>query len=575
MKANPEGPKAATPIATRHEVEQSASPSTSSRVEVFLKGEGLSVEEAVRVARYSARVRLTEDSQVLRRIEASCEYAREVAKDAERVYGITTGFGGMANVTIDPDDASALQENIARFMSVGAGDFLSREDVRAAMLLRANSHLRGASGLRFEFIRRLQIFLNEGVTPHVRELGSIGASGDLAPLAPIMGALCGLSAHYQVDYRGETTDCLTALERLGLEPLLPKAKEGLAMLNGTSVMTGVAAHCVFDARTLLALALGAHALYLQALRATNQSFHPFVHLHKPHAGQACTAHLMLGLLEGSKMIRDELGGGHEDRQGALIQDRYSLRCLPQYIGPIVDGLALAWRQVEVEMNSATDNPLIDVEHHCSYHAGNFLGQYVGVAMDQVRYFLGLLAKHIDTQIALLVAPEFSNGLPPSLVGNRDRKINMGLKGLQVSGNSIMPLMTFLGNSLVDRFPTHAEQFNQNINSQGLGSALLTRQSLDLGRQYMSIALMFATQAVDLRTFASVGHYDAREMLSPATIPLYEAVRGVVDVAVSRDRPYVWDDNDQFLDEHIARLAADIAGEGRVPAAVDALSCQLS
>jgi phenylalanine ammonia-lyase len=195
-------------------------------------------------------------------------------------------------------------------------------------------------------------------------------------------------------------------------------------------------------------------------------------------------------------------------------------------------------------------------------------------MDQLRYFVGLLAKHLDVQIALLMAPEFNQGLPPSLVGNQARKVNMGLKGLQLSGNSIMPVLGFLGNSLVDRFPTHAEQFNQNVNSLGLGSAVLARQSIDAARQYFGVALMVAVQAVDLRTYSTTAHYDARELLSPATVPLYEAVRAVLGKPPSRQRPYVWDDRDQFLDEHIALLAADIAADGRVPTAVERLAAEL-
>jgi phenylalanine ammonia-lyase len=542
---------------------------------VEIRGEGLTLDEVVRVARRHAPVRIADDDpEIRRRIEASLQYVVDAAQKADRIYGVTTGFGGMANVVIPPADAGALQENIARFMSVGAGRPLSIADIRAAMLLRANSHLRGASGLRFELIRRLTVFLNEGVTPRILEFGSIGASGDLAPLAQVMGAVCGLSPQFLVDHRGETVDCLTALGRLGLEPLHPGPKEGLAMINGTSVMTGVAAHCIHDARTLTALALGTHALYIQALRGTNQSFHPFIHRHKPHRGQVLAARLMLELLEGSSMVRDELDGRHEDRGGEPIQDRYSLRCLPQYMGPILDGVDLVARQIEIEMNSATDNPLIDGDEGRSYHGGNFLGQYVGVAMDQLRYFIGLLAKHLDVQIALLMAPEFNQGLPPSLVGNQARKVNMGLKGLQISGNSIMPVLGFLGGSLVDRFPTHAEQFNQNVNSLGLGSAVLARQSVDAACQYMGVALMVATQAVDLRTYSSTGRYDARELLSPATVPLYEAVRDVLGKPPHAERPYVWDDRDQFLSEHIGLLAADIAAGGRVPAAVERLAAEL-
>ena len=147
---------------------------------------------------------------------------------------------------------------------------------------------------------------------------------------------------------------------------------------------------------------------------------------------------MLNLLASSKLSLDELSGHRDSYTHDLIQDRYSLRCLPQYMGPIADGLAQISRQIEIEINAVTDNPLIDIERRRNYHGGNFLGQYIGVAMDHLRYYIGLLSKHLDVQIALLVTPEFNNGLPPSLIGNTARQVNMGLKGLQLTGNSIMP-----------------------------------------------------------------------------------------------------------------------------------------
>ena len=296
-------------------------------------------------------------------------------------------------------------------------------------------------------------------TPHVREFGSIGASGDLVPFANITGSLIGLDPCFTVDFNGDEVDALVALERLGLPRLRLRAKEGLAMVNGTSMMTGIAAICAYDMKVLHPLAMGAHALAIQGLGGTNESFHPFIHAHKPHPGQMWAAAYMLNLLAGSKLSLDELSGHRDSYTHDLIQDRYSLRCLPQYMGPIADGLAQISRQIEIEINAVTDNPLIDIEHRRNYHGGNFLGQYIGVAMDHLRYYIGLLSKHLDVQIALLVTPEFNNGLPPSLIGNTARQVNMGLKGLQLTGNSIMPLLTFFGNSLVDRFPTHAEQFN--------------------------------------------------------------------------------------------------------------------
>jgi phenylalanine ammonia-lyase len=542
---------------------------------VVIRGDNLTINGVVRVARYKASVRITEEEEVLRRVEASNAYIINATQACRPVmgaipptcrpiYGVTTGFGGMANVFISPEMAGELQQNLIFFHKVGAGKRLPLSDVRAAMLIRANSHLLGFSGLRLELIRRIITFLNANVTPHVREFGSIGASGDLTPLAAITGALIGLDESFTVDFDGEEIDSLTALARLGLPRLELLAKEGLAMINGTCVMTGIAAQCVHDAWSLLNLAMGAHALFIQGLNGTNQSFHPFIHKNKPHPGQMQAAASMLQLLEGSGLIRNELEGRLEYEMGKLIQDRYSIRCLPQYLGPLVDGLDMVTRQVTTEMNSASDNPLIDPDKGMDYHGGNFLGQYIGVAMDQLRYYLGLMAKHLDVQIALLITPEFSNGLPPCLIGNTDRKVNMGLKALQICGNSIMPLITFYGQSLVDRFPTHAEQFNQNINSLGLGSANLARQSIETFHQYMAVALMFGVQAVDLRTYLVAGHYDARTLLSSASSALYEAVREVAGRPPSPDRPYIRNDYEQPLEEHIRRIAADIGTGGRIP-----------
>ena len=541
---------------------------------VTLSGRDLTIDEVVQVARFGAAVKLTDDHEILARVEAAHEYIAAAVKSAKSIYGVTTGFGGMAHKIISPEHAADLQENLIWFMKTDSGKRLPIADVRAAMVIRANTHLVGLSGLRIELVRRMLTFLNAHVTPEVREFGSIGASGDLTPLACITGALIGLDHSFAVDFDGEKISAPAALERLGLAPLKLQPKEGLAMINGTSVMSGIAANCVHDARVLLASALGAHALAIQGLNGSNQSFHPFIHSHKPHPGQRWSAARMIDLLSGSQLIRDELTGRHERPHGTLIQDRYSLRCLPQYLGPIVDGLVQVARQVTTEINSATDNPLIDSENNQDFHGGNFLGQYIGIAMDQLRYYLGLLAKHLDVQIALLSAPEFNNGLPPSLIGNQDRAVNMGLKGVQINGNSIMPMLTFYGNSLVDRFPTHAEQFNQNINSLGMGSANLARLSVETLGHYMAAALIFGVQAVDLRTYLVAGHYDARECLSSATVPLYEAVLETVGRTPSGDRPYIRDDDEQSLSVHLHKIAEDIAGGGRIPAAVEAVSTLL-
>ncbi len=549
-----------------------AGPESKAPPPVTIKGEGLSIRELVRASRGGASVLLTDDPAVRERIRRSREIILRSVEAGEPIYGVTTVFGGMANIRIVKEEADALQNNIAWPHKTGAGQRLPSDAVRAAMILRANSLLKGASGIRFRIIQRLADLVNARVSPHVYEWGSIGASGDLVPLAYIIGSAVGLDASFKVSTEDDDcVDAITALERIGLPRIRLAAKEGLSVMNGTSVMTAIAAHCVQDVRESTALAMGVHALYCQALNASAQSFYPYVQQVKPHAGQIWCADWMLRLLEGSSLIRNGKNGPEGSRrigENDLVQDRYSLRCLPQYMGPVVDGLSLVAKQVETEMNSAADNPLVDPEAGEYLYCGNFLGQYIGVGMDHLRYYVGLLAKHLDVQIAMLVAPEFNRGLPASLVGNTERRINIGLKGLQISGNSLMPLISFFGASLVDRFPTHAEQFNQNINSQGYGSANLARQAVDMFQNYMAMALMFGIQAAGLRTFLETGRYDARKTLSPATAGLYESVFDVVGRKLSSERPYVWNDDEQALDGDIRAIKEDIAASGRIVRCVE-------
>lgn len=539
---------------------------------LILGDSDLTLEQVVAVARNNRWVQITENQAVLDRIDKSHEFIMRAVASGKIIYGVTTAFGGMAHVLLSAAEAEEIQNSAIHLFKSGAGKPLPVQDVRAGMLLRMRSHLHGASGVRLELVRRLALFLNANMTPIVPELGSIGASGDIVPLSYICGAVIGSSDEFAVEHNGERIGAITALKRLGLEPMRLLPKEGLAMFNGTSVMTGIAMNRAYEAQLLFALTLCSHALFVQAFRGTNESFHPFIQQMKPHSGQVAVADAMVRLLAGSELSVDESNERVPQSRGELVQDRYALRCIPQYLGPIWDGLKQISAQLVVEANSATDNPLIDAAAGRAYHGGNFLGQYIGIGMDQLRYYLGLLAKHLDVQIGWLVAPEFNNGLPACLVGNPENAVNLGLKGLQIVGNSIMPLIAFYGNSLADRFPTHAEQFNQNLNSQGFGSANLARQSIELFQQYMAICLIFAVQGVDWRTKQRYGHYDAMAALSPETRRLYTAVRRVTGVPVRGDRPFIWNDNEQYLDEYVARLAADISNDGEIAeAAMNALA----
>ena len=420
-------------------------------------------------------------------------------------------------------------------------------------MLRANVLARGCSGVRPEIVRRLLRFLEHDVTPVVRELGSIGASGDLVPLSTIARAITGQTGFVKVCLGDQIVDGATALAQLGLQPLDLNPKEGLAIVNGTSFSSAIAANALYESRVLMGLSLGIQALMLRSLLAQEEPFEDFVHVLKPHPGQRWTAGIMKTLLQSE---RPSLNG-----KVVGVQDRYSLRCLPQYMGPIIEGIARLQGVVEIEMNSVSDNPLIDANQRKFFQSGNFLGQYIGIAMDDLRRYLGLMAKHLDVQIATLVAPEFNNGLPSSLSGNPTVTYNMGLKGLQITGNSIMPMLTYYGNPIVEHFPTHAEQFNQNVNGLSWGSANMAWKSVDLFQHYLAVAMIVAIQACDLRAKSSLGHYDGRALLGPLAASIYEAICQAMDHHPKSDRPFLHDDRDRWLEQHQSALVENIQQQG--------------
>ena len=494
------------------------------------------------------------------RMQLSVDLVAEAVARNETVYGITTGFGGMVGVSVEPDEAAASQRNLLAFLSTGAGATIDRRHTRAAMLLRANVLAHGCSGVRFELVRRLIQFIEANATPVVRELGSIGASGDLVPLAAIARAITGQTGFAKVQLDDRIVDGATALKELGLQPLELLPKEGLALVNGTSFSSAIAANCVYESRHLMALAMAAQAMMMRALLVQTEPFEDFVHQKKAHPGQKWTAAMMLCLLREGRTVPHE--------HSSDVQDRYSLRCLPQYMGSIVEGLARITEVVETEMNSVSDNPLIDVEHKRFYQSGNFLGQYVGLAMDDLRKFIGLMAKHLDVQIATLVSPEFSGGLPASLRGNSEVPYNMGLKGLQITGNSIMPMLTWYANPIVDHFPTHAEQFNQNINGLSWGSANLAWKSVELFQHYMAVAMIFSVQSLDLRAHLLQGHYDGRTLLGPLLIPLYDAIHVAAERHPGEARPFVFDDGDHSLEVALQSLVQAIQQPSAVVAAIE-------
>jgi len=525
-----------------------------------LDGTKLSLRKFDRLTHDWKMIRIGMGPESLDRMTASMEAVSKAVERGEVIYGVTTGFGGMADQSISCDQATALQSNLLTFLAAGAGPELESRHVRGAMVLRANVLLQGLSGARYELVERLVRFLNADAVPVVREFGSIGASGDLVPLSCIARAITGESSYVKIRHEDQTKTSRQVLSELGLEPIELQAKEGLALVNGTSFSAAIAANAVNESRRLMAVSFVDQSMVMRSLLVDSAPFDAFVQQCKPHPGQIWSARAISELLDS-----DDLG---EAAKTETVQDRYSLRCFPQYTGAIVEGMARVQSVVEIEMNGVSDNPLVDPDSGKFHQSGNFLGQYVGIAMDDLRRFIGLLAKHIDVQIATVVAPAFNGGLSPSLRGNDEREYNMGLKGLQICGNSIMPMLTYLGNPIVEHFPTHAEQFNQNINGLSWGAANLAWKSVSHFQQYLSVSLVMAVQAVDLRAKQVCGHYDGRKLLGTVNRQVYENIYQLLNAKPGGNRPLVFNDSDRWLEQDVEVLAADLANRGQIISAVE-------
>ena len=526
---------------------------------ITIDGRPLSLAQTNAISSGEQSVSLSEDKATHQRIAQSVALVEKAVAEGWSVYGVTTGFGGMADVPVPLKLASASQNNLLSFLATGAGDTIDVCHTRVAMALRANVLMQGCSGVRLKLIQRMIDFLNQDAIPVVCELGSIGASGDLVPLSAIARAITGHDPEAIVRQGEKTIRCSEVLDELNLSSISLKPKEGLALVNGTSFSTAIAANCVTHAQPLISLSLAVNAMLMLGLNAQTQPFESFVHQHKPHPGQIWTAKQLRRLL---KVDTPSNGHATNGATASQMQDRYSIRCYPQYFGPVIEGLSRIEQTIETEMNSVSDNPLIASEEDCFYQSGNFLGQYVGIAMDDLRKLIGLTVKHLDVQIATLVAPEFNQGLPASLRGNEEIPYNMGLKGLQITGNSIQPLLAWYANPIVDHFPTHAEQFNQNINGLSWSSANQAWKSVELFQHYTSVALIFAIQAVDLRSLKKNGHADGRQMLSDELTSLYEAVYQCLGKAPG-ELPLIYDDADQALQNYLEILFANIKSKGSI------------
>lgn len=445
--------------------------------------EGLTLTDLVTVARNGGRIELSAESQA-RICEARRLIDRWVA-EGRTIYGVTTGFGALSDVAISGKDTRRLQENILMSHAAGVGAPLDEETVRAVMLLRVNDMARGHSGIRLETVHFLLDLLNSGVCPVVPEKGSVGASGDLAPLAHLSLILLGKGEAF---FEGERMSGARVLKRCGLAPIRLESAEGLALVNGTQVMTAIGALAVYDALQLSRLIDIAAAMSLEVLMGSRTEFNPRIHRVRPHPGQAAAADNMERIIQDSEIITS-----HKDC--FRIQDAYTLRCSPQVHGATKDALAYARKVIETEMNSSTNNPLIFADQQDFLLGGNFHGQPVGLALDFLGIAVAELANISERRIERLVNPHLS-GLPAFLV--KDGGLNSGLMIAQYTAAALVSENKVLSHpASVDSIPTSANK--EDHVSMGTIAARKGRTIVDNARDVVAIELLCAAQALDLFT----------------------------------------------------------------------------
>jgi len=448
-----------------------------------LTGTDLTIDNVIEVARGRREVAL--DPTAAERMRASREVIDRLVEEGATVYGVTTGFGDLANVRIDPADTVALQRNLVRSHAAGVGDPLPDEVVRAMLVLRANALAVGLSGVRVETVELLIAMLNKAVHPVVPSRGSLGASGDLAPLAHIALVVMG-EGEATVDGAGPGPG-LNALEHAGLTPLELGAKEGLALLNGTQLMGGIGALAHHDGLRLALTADVIGAMSLEAMLGTGASFEEELIAARPHPGQVASARHLRALLEGSEIAASHADSPHK------VQDAYSLRCMPQVHGAARDALAELERVLRVEINAATDNPLVLASGHV-VSGGNFHGEPLALALDYATLAVTELASISERRTARLVDAHLS-GLPAFLT---DRPgVQSGLMIAHYTAAALVNELQVLSHpASVDTIPTSANQ--EDHVSMGATSARHLRLAVQLAEQVLAIEAICAAQGLDFR-----------------------------------------------------------------------------
>ena len=481
-----------------------------------INGETLTLEAVRHVAlNETAKVALAAES--LEKIDASRRVVENVLASGNTVYGVNTGFGALSSVTISNEQVDQLQVNLVRSHAAGTGVILDFSTVRAMMLLRANTLAKGFSGVRPVVVETLLAMLNAGVYPKVPSKGSLGASGDLAPLAHMTLVLIGEGEAF---YQNECLPGAEALKRAGIQPLTLKAKEGLALLNGTQMMTAIGTLALLEAETLMAAAEVAGAMTIEAVKGSQKPFDARVANARPHAGHIESAAVVRRLLQNSRI-------NESHRDCAKVQDAYSLRCIPQVHGACRDLLASVRRILEVEINAATDNPLV-FPNGDVISQGNFHGEPVAMAMEMLALALAELGSISERRIDKLMNPVFSE-LPAFLAGKFQEGLNSGMMIVHYAAASLVSENKVLAHpAVVDTIPTSNDK--EDHVSMGATAACKAAQMLKNTRWVLAAEMLAAAEGLEYRDGLQPGDGVWR---------VYQQIRNVVP-ALTADRTLAGD-----------------------------------
>jgi histidine ammonia-lyase len=478
-------------------------------------GSSLALEDIARFIR-EPFMKVTLGPRTLKRVKESNDMLkRESAK--RPIYGVNTGFGPMVTHIIGTEHMSELQYNLIRGHAVGTGAPVRRDNVLAAMMVRLNTLAKGYSGVSVELVEKLCELINHRVTPIVPEHGAVGTSGDLVQLAHIALSLIGEG---DVEYKGKISPASQIFRKLRISPHVLQPKEGLSLINGTAMMSGVATRLILDAERLTDIAVRSGALALELVRAIDDLLDPVLHAARPHGGQEKVAKTLRKLLQDSSLLSDRnVRASKVDVKKSHVtdihlQDVYSFRCIPQILGAIRDTIQNSRKVLEVEINSATDNPILDVGKNRFLHGGNFHGEYVAMAADQVKAALVKLTMLSERRINFFLNSSLNKTFPPFL-NLKEPGLTMGLQGLQfVATSTTAQNQSLAFPHAIHSIPTNAD--NQDVVSMGCDAALIAEKVVENAYIVLAIELTTLAQATDsIKAFPK---------LSSASRMLYRKIR---------------------------------------------------